>query len=146
MIAELIRYFQGEIDLLTALEYGILLCLGLVVISLLHNPVFLSNIMMGLKCRLACSGLIYKKVFKYDFCGKENIASGRIMNLIATDVTRLERLVVFLPYLIIAPLQAVFVVIVLGELVDIYFLTGLCVLATFVLMQYIVSKLISHLK
>ena len=146
MIAEFIRYFQGEIDLLTALEYGILLCLGMIVISILHNPAFLANIMMGLKCRVACSGLIYKKIFTYDFCTKENIASGRIMNLIATDVTRFERLIVFLPYLIIAPTQAVFVIIILCELVDVYFLTGFCVLASFVLMQYVVSKLISHLK
>ncbi len=146
IISALLQYFQGEADLSHALEYGALLCLGVIINATIHHPLFLANNLIGLKLRLACSGLIYKKIFKYNFCGKENEASGRIMNLITNDCGRLELVTLFLGYLIIGPLEALFVIYVLVQIVDVHFLTGLGVMCVFVPSQSIVSKMIDHMR
>ena len=63
IISALLQYFQGDADLIHALEYATLLCLGVIINTTVHHPLFLANNLIGLKLRLSCSGLIYKKVF-----------------------------------------------------------------------------------
>ena len=85
-------------------------------------------------------------MFKYDYGGKENVASGRVMNLITNDVARLELVTLFLGYLIIGPIEAIFVIYVLVQVVDLYFLSGLIVLCILVPSQSFISKIIDHLR
>ncbi len=174
LISLILQYFQGDqtlnIDLTLALEYGTLLCLCVFINATIHHPAFLCNNLIGLKLRLSCSGLIYKKIFKYNFCGKESEVSGRVMNLISNDCNqsfltknlcfnlfnlrnlfilkggRLELVTLFISYLVIGPLQAIFVIAVLIKVVDKHFLTGLGVMCIFVPSQSIISKLIDHLR
>ena len=62
VISGMLGYFKGDTDLTTAIEYGIILCLGVFVNTIVHHPMFLCNNIIGVKLRLSCSGLIYKKV------------------------------------------------------------------------------------
>lgn len=168
VISALLGYFQNTIPLSTALFYGFILCLGVAVNAVTHHPLFLYNNLTGMKLRLACTGLIYKKVpfftkfislyelflrqnyiikiFKYDFCGKENEASGRILNLITNDVGRLELVTLFLTYLIIGPLEAIFIIYILYQMIDIWFLTGLVIMCILVSAQSIITKYTEKIK
>ena len=62
VISALLGYFQDIIPLSTALLYGLILALGVSINSIVHHPLFLYNHLTGMRLRLACSGLIYKKV------------------------------------------------------------------------------------
>ncbi len=62
IISAILGYFKDEIDLITALLYALLLTIGICINTLTHHPLFLTNNLIGMKMRLACSGLIYKKV------------------------------------------------------------------------------------
>ena len=85
-------------------------------------------------------------MLKYNFCGKDNEASGRVMNLIANDVGRLELVTLFLGYLVIGPLEGIFVIFILVRIVDVHFLTGLVILCILVPSQSFISKIIDHLR
>lgn len=62
LIAKVLTYFDGQIDLKTALTYAALLSSGYCFNSILHHPIFLIEAKYGTKMRLACAGVIYKKV------------------------------------------------------------------------------------
>ena len=146
MIAELVGYFTGDIDFITALEYGMLLVIGICVVAILQTPLVLSNRFMGMKLRISFSGLIYKKVFKFDMNGKENEANGRIMNLITNDVNKFEFMFMLLGFMFIGPFQALFYVFCFARLVHVDFLFGLLTMVFAVIIQYIFSKLIDRFK
>lgn len=123
-----------------------LLFIGIAITATLATPLVLGNSFMGMKIRIAFSGLIYKKVFKFDMSGKENESSGRIMNLITNDVTKFEYLFMLLSFLAIAPIQALFFVFAFARLVHVHFLVGLCAMILAVPIQYVISKLINRFK
>jgi hypothetical protein len=62
MINGIISYFDGTSNLKSALIYAFLLCFIIIIGDLIHHPFFLSVQKLGLKLRLSCTGLIYKKV------------------------------------------------------------------------------------
>jgi ATP-binding cassette subfamily C (CFTR/MRP) protein 4 len=61
-ISRMMTYFDGTGTLNTALIYGGLICLGATFNAVIHHPYFLHIAKLGVKMRLACSGLVYKKV------------------------------------------------------------------------------------
>ena len=132
--------------MIEALEYGLILFLGLVVNTFLYAPFNLFNSFTGMKIRIAFSGLIYKKVFKFNMSGKESEAPGRIMNLITNDVAKFENMFLQLPFLIVAPLQTIFFVVAFARLVHVHFLVGISVMVLFIPIQYIIGKLINKFK
>lgn len=65
LINGIISYFDGTSSLKTALIYGSLLCFLIIIGNLIHHPHFLAIQKLGLRLRLSCNGLIYKKVFSF---------------------------------------------------------------------------------
>ena len=76
LISFILQYFDDTIDLQRALIYGSLLCLCTMLNAVIHHPYFLRVILMGMKIRIACSGLIYKKLFKLNYSCEENKSIG----------------------------------------------------------------------
>ncbi len=66
-ISRMMTYFDGTGNINTALLYGGLICLGATFNAVIHHPYFLHIAKLGVKMRLACSGLVYKKV-KFILC------------------------------------------------------------------------------
>lgn len=62
LIAQILKYFEGTGDINHALFYAGLLSLGVTINCIVHHPYFLNISRIGIKMRLAASGLIYKKV------------------------------------------------------------------------------------
>ena len=65
VISYVLKYFEGTIGIIEAIEYGAILCIGTFIVTIIHHPLFLCNNIIGLKLRLSCSGLIYKKVLQF---------------------------------------------------------------------------------
>lgn len=72
--------------------------------------------------------------------------NGFIVSLLSTDAARLESSFVFLPFFVIAPLQAMFVVYFMIQQIGVTFLAGLVLLVMFVPVQIIIGKLYAFVK
>ena len=64
-ISQMMTYFDGTGDIKTALVYGGLICIGTTINCIIHHPYFLGMAKIGVKMRLATSGLIYNKVILF---------------------------------------------------------------------------------
>jgi hypothetical protein len=62
LISQILKYFEGKFDIQQALIYASLLCFGVTVNCVIHHPYFLNVSRLGVKMRLAATGLIYNKV------------------------------------------------------------------------------------
>lgn len=62
---------------------------------------------IGMKCRLACTYLIYQKALRISLLTLETTSSGQIMNLITNDVNKFDSAFYYLQYIYIAPMQAI---------------------------------------
>lgn len=71
---------------------------------------------VGMKCRLACTYLIYRKALKISLLTLESTTSGQIMNLITTDVNKFDSAFYYIQYIYIAPLQATVIFLLLATI------------------------------
>ncbi len=72
--------------------------------------------------------------------------NGKIINLVTNDGARLESIVFFLPYILIAPIQAIIVVYILILKIDKSFLSGLFLLSLLIPVQTVFAKVYSHFR
>ena len=145
-ISKMMTYFDGTGDLSTALLFGGLICLGTTINAITHHPYFLSINKIGVKLRLACSGLIYKKITKLSSTEFDDKIGGQIINLLANDGIRLEYSVFFLPYMVIAPIQTIIVIIMLVKIIDVSILSGLVLVLFAIPLQTITGKILDYLR
>lgn len=64
---------------------------------------------VGMKCRLACTYLIYRKALRVSLVRLGSVTTGQVMNLITNDVNKFDSAFYYLQYIYIAPLQSVVV-------------------------------------
>ena len=69
---------------------------------------------VGMKCRLACTYLIYRKALKMSLLSLESTTSSQIINLITNDVSKFDTTFYYLQYIYIAPIQATLVLFLLA--------------------------------
>ena len=62
LTSELLKYFNGEIEFELAIKYGSLICLSVFIVWLVHHPYSINCSRYGMRLRIACSGLVYRKV------------------------------------------------------------------------------------
>lgn len=82
---------------------GLLVCLCT---NMLLSQYYLFNsTYLGMKCRLACTYLIYRKSLRISLLTLESTTTGQIMNLITNDVNKFDSAFYYLQYIYIAPLH-----------------------------------------
>lgn len=131
LIANIIRYFKGEISITSALIYSASICVSILIYSLVGHAKFQLFQTEGMKMRLGCIGLLYKKVkiFLISFFlssllkilmnpkkkllrinlndEKNKSLRGTIVNIITNDARSIERCFVFCHSLIMGPLTVI---------------------------------------
>ncbi|UJR14779.1 hypothetical protein I4U23_001767 [Adineta vaga] len=92
--------------------YAWLTAVGVIMILLCINLIFHRYVYMvvlcGVKMRVAYAGLVFRKVLRLSSRATNNFSSGKILNLIANDVNKVE---------LIAPLQVITVIFLLWHFV-----------------------------
>ncbi len=63
-----------------------------------------------------------------------------ILNLVTNDALKIENSITYLSYLIVTPIQIVFVIILIVIFVDLSFLTGFIVLIALIFTQFVLTK------
>nr|APD26522.1 ATP-binding cassette transporter subfamily C member 4 X4 protein [Brachionus koreanus] len=151
LISQILRYFEGSTSFKDALTYATYIAIGVTVNCVVHHPYFLELTRIGMKLRLASSGLLYKKVFsfkafKLNMSGADNQLGGQLINMLSNDGTRIEYSVYFIPHLIIAPLQSSIIIFILAETIDISILSGLVIIFLAIPLQSFLGNIIDKLR
>lgn len=101
LIAMILKYFNGSIELNEALIYAGVIAIFASVGGILHHPYYYFSTKYGMQVRLACSGLIYRKILRSGITSFESTSAGDICNLLAVDVSRIETCIMFVTFLAI---------------------------------------------
>lgn len=131
LLGLLLRSFSSD-DAIGAYIYlcaaGVVLCSFLK--TFVVNPYTLAVQHIGMKMRVTCCTLIYRKALKLSKTALGETTIGQAVNLLSNDVNRFDNAIVFLNYLWLGPLQTI---------ITAYFmyveagLAGICGVATLLL-------------
>ncbi|XP_075236316.1 ATP-binding cassette sub-family C member 4-like isoform X2 [Lycorma delicatula] len=114
-LALLLSYFKENSK--TTIEEAYFAAVGIicstVLYSLLLQHYFASAMRMGMKVRVACVSLIYRKCLKIGRTALGDISSGQIVNIVSNDVSRFEIVTTTCHYMWSAPLLAGIVAVIL---------------------------------
>ncbi|XP_022093416.1 multidrug resistance-associated protein 4-like isoform X2 [Acanthaster planci] len=147
MLARLVLYFST--DLVSTTEAYLqaaglsLSSLGLVVA---HHWCFFGFGRMGMRLRIACSALIFRKALKLSNLALRETTIGQLVNILSNDVNRFDLAFVLLHYLWIAPIQLIVVCILCWREIGVSCLAGLSIMILMAPLQGYAGKLFSKLR
>lgn len=138
LLGRMLLYFNSmEVDKSYAYGYaaGIILC-SAVNVFVIH-PYMMGILHMGMKIRVACCSLIYRKTLKMTRTALGETTIGQAVNLLSNDVNRFDVSIIFLHYLWIGPLETIIITYVMYHLIDVGVssLIGVCSLLLFIPLQ-----------
>ncbi|KAI5634784.1 ABC transporter transmembrane region domain-containing protein [Phthorimaea operculella] len=99
-----IGYFAGDATYQEAHIYNFCLNLLSVTTALMMNHLVLAQGCVGMRVRIACCSLIYRKILKLNRAGSNKTAPGQVINLMSNDVNRFDMASLFLNYIWVMPL------------------------------------------
>ncbi|XP_014208188.1 probable multidrug resistance-associated protein lethal(2)03659 [Copidosoma floridanum] len=147
-LAYLLKYFtgSGNVSLNEAYLYalGVILCSALNVFVI--HPYMMAILHMGMKMRVACCTLIYRKSLKLSRTALGETTVGQAVNLLSNDVNRFDVATIFLHYLWIGPLQTMIVMYVMYNEVQKSAIIGVATLLMFIPLQGFLGKKSSSLR
>ena len=141
LITLILKYFNGSIELNEALIYAAIISIFASIGGILHHPYYYFSTKFGMQVRLACSGLIYRKILRMGVTSFESTSAGDICNLLAVDMTRIETGIMFVTYLLIGPIQSIIVVWVILHEIGVTFLAGFFLLILILPIKAILAKI-----
>ncbi|XP_075236154.1 putative multidrug resistance-associated protein lethal(2)03659 isoform X2 [Lycorma delicatula] len=160
-LGRLIRYFtQQQIksdeekvvstDNLITLEQaywyagGVILCSTLSVIIM--HPYMMGVFHIGMKIRVGCCSLIYRKALRLSKTALGQTTVGQIVNLLSNDVNRYDISAIFMHYLWVGPLETVVVTYFLWQEIGIASVVGVAALLIVIPLQAWLGKKSSSLR
>ncbi|CAG9837334.1 unnamed protein product [Diabrotica balteata] len=146
LLRRLLAYYspQGEPVSIEEAYYfatGIVLC-SLFSVLLVH-PYMLAVCHIGMKMRIACCSLIYRKALRLSKTALGETTAGQIVNLLSNDVNRFDLAVIFAHQLWLAPLETVICTYFMYMEIGVSAIIGVAVLVASVPLQIYLGKKIS---
>ncbi|CAL7941694.1 unnamed protein product [Xylocopa violacea] len=130
IISWIISYFKiddatNSITKAEALSYGgyLILCLVLTVFVMHHSDLLSQE--MGMKLRVACSSLVYRKMLRLSKVALNQITSGQVVNILSNDVSRFDEMCYYLNFIWITPIQIIVITVILWYKVGVSSLIGI---------------------
>lgn len=97
------------------LLYSVMLILFTAMAVTTSHPFFFGCYHIGMKCRIAACYVIYKKSLRLSQSAMSKTTVGQMVNLLSNDVNRFDQAFTMLPYLVMAPLQALIILSLLAS-------------------------------
>ncbi|CAD6203315.1 GSCOCT00009756001.2-RA-CDS [Cotesia congregata] len=124
----IISYFQAKNENPMTQNEALSWAVALIIVKLgitliVHHMNFFGQI-LGMRLRLACCSLIYRKSLKLSKTALDETPAGQVVNLLSNDVNRFDLLPEFLNYLWITPLQIIVIGYIIWRSIGIYTLVG----------------------
>ncbi|XP_078669852.1 ATP-binding cassette sub-family C member 4-like [Branchiostoma floridae x Branchiostoma belcheri] len=143
-LGQLLSFFDvtSGIPVAHAYFYAVGVCACAVLQALTHHPAFFLAYRMGMRTRVGCSSLIYRKVLRLGSEGLGQSSTGQIVNMLSNDVQRFDQAFIFPDFLWIGPLQTVAILSLLWHEMGPSCLAGLLfVLLTIPIQSYLGKRL-----
>lgn len=112
---------------------GVIMC-SAINIFVVH-PYMMAILHMGMKMRIACCSLIYRKALKLSRTALGETTIGQAVNLLSNDVSRFDVAIIFLHYLWLGPLETVIITYFMYREVGISAVFGVAALLMFIPLQ-----------
>ncbi|XP_025993846.1 probable multidrug resistance-associated protein lethal(2)03659 [Solenopsis invicta] len=149
LLGRLLHYFNST-DVDKGYAYGV--AVGVILCSAVNvfaTHMFMMGIMhMGMKIRVACCSLIYRKTLKMTRTALGETTIGQAVNLLSNDVNRFDVSIIFLHYLWLGPVETIILTYVMWDLVGIGVssIIGVATLLMFIPLQVWLGKKASVLR
>ncbi|XP_053998577.1 probable multidrug resistance-associated protein lethal(2)03659 isoform X1 [Hylaeus anthracinus] len=146
-LGQLLRYYSSNtITKEEAYLYatGVILCSGLLIFVI--HPYMMAILHMGMKMRVACCTLIYRKALRLSRTALGETTIGQAVNLLSNDVNRFDVAIIFLHYLWIGPLETILIIYFMYEEVEVSAFIGVATLLMFIPLQGYLGKKSSILR
>ncbi|XP_031344383.1 probable multidrug resistance-associated protein lethal(2)03659 isoform X1 [Photinus pyralis] len=131
---------------ITLFEARIYAC-GIALMSFLYvlifHPLMTSLHLVGLKAKIACSSLIYRKALKLNNAAFNSTSVGQIVNLVSTDAPMFIVCAFLLHYLWIAPVQCIIVTYLMYQEVGFSSIVGVLLLFLLIPTHHLLGKVAS---
>ncbi|GJQ84115.1 hypothetical protein Trydic_g12088 [Trypoxylus dichotomus] len=148
-LGQLILYYtpnQTAISKDEAYMYAaaVVLC-SLVYVFIIH-PYMMGMVHLGMKLRVACCSLIYRKALRLSKTALGQTTAGQLVNLLSNDVNRFDIAVLFAHQLWVGPLETVVITYLMYLQIGISAVIGVAALLCFVPLQIWLGKKTSVLR
>lgn len=143
-----IRYFSGDhtITHQWACMYAAGVCLCTIVFISTHHLTMAYMMRLGMRLRVACCGLMYRKALRLSRAAVDQTAVGQIVNIMSNDVNRFDEFTLFSSYLLVAPIQACLIVYIVWTYLGVSCLGGITLLLLFIPFQALMGRLFSRVR
>ncbi|KAB0802273.1 hypothetical protein PPYR_04459 [Photinus pyralis] len=143
LLGQLVAYYmleQEQISERDAYLYaaGVVGC-SLIIVFVTH-PYMMGVLHVGMKMRVACCSLIYRKALKLNKTALGQTTVGQIVNLLSNDVNRFDVAVLFAHQLWVGPLETLVVTYFMYQEVGISAVLGMVFLLSFIPVQFFLGK------
>ncbi|XP_053404593.1 ATP-binding cassette sub-family C member 4-like isoform X3 [Mercenaria mercenaria] len=148
LLGGLIRYFTpgSSVTKMDSYLYAMGVSLCAIMLAISHHPYFFGVQRIGMKMRIACCSLLYRKSLRLSSEGLGKTTTGQIVNLMSNDVNRFDQAVIFLHFLWVGPIEAIAVLAILWRELGPSTLAGFAVLLLLVPVQGWMGKLFSKFR
>ncbi|KAH1013756.1 hypothetical protein HUJ04_002706 [Dendroctonus ponderosae] len=148
-LGKLMNYYSPSHTTVTLQEAyfyaGILIFTSFLSVVVAHSYMLACH-HLGMKMRIACCSLIYRKTLKLSKTALVETTIGQMINLLSNDVARFDNCIRYLHYLWIAPLETVLIMYLLYYNVGFTSLSGFLLIVVFMPLQMILGKLASKFR
>ncbi|CAH0722626.1 unnamed protein product, partial [Brenthis ino] len=110
------------------------------------HPYMMAILHMGMKFRVACCSLIYRKSLRLSKTALGETTVGQVVNLLSNDVNRFDVAVIFVHYLWIGPLATVIITFFMWKEINWAALVGVGFMLAFIPLQAYLGKRTSVLR
>ncbi|CAH1638630.1 unnamed protein product [Spodoptera littoralis] len=145
-LALFIEYFSKEKTPESYREahiYNFLMNLFSTLSALMLNHTQLAQGRIGMRIRIACCSLMYRKILRLNRAGLNNTEAGQVINLMSNDVNRFDLVTLFLNFIWITPIVVPVICYLVWQHVGIATLAALAVVGV---QTVIVQVYLSHLQ
>ncbi|XP_044727627.1 ATP-binding cassette sub-family C member 4-like isoform X2 [Chrysoperla carnea] len=147
-LGKLISYFEATPKVSEQEAYfyagGVVACSFFYVISI--HPYMLGMLHIGMKMRVACCSLIYRKALRLSKTALGETTAGQVVNLLSNDVNRFDVAVLFLQMLWVGPLETVICTYFMYQEIGVSAIAGVIALLLFIPLQAWLGKRTSILR
>ncbi|CAH1236014.1 unnamed protein product [Diabrotica balteata] len=144
LLRKLIEYYepsQTSITLTEAYIYSLCIVLCSLLYVVFCHSFHLSLQHLGMKIRIACCSLIYRKSLKLSKKALVKTTIGQMINLLSNDVNRFDNIFRYCHFLWVGPLESIVVMYLIFEVTGYTGLAGFLILLLFIPFQMVMGKL-----
>ncbi|XP_028129811.2 probable multidrug resistance-associated protein lethal(2)03659 [Diabrotica virgifera virgifera] len=149
LLKKLIEYYepnQTSVTLTEAYIYSLFIVLCSLFYVIFCHSFHLSLQHLGMKIRIACCSLIYRKSLKLSKKALVNTTIGQMINLLSNDVNRFDNLFRYWHFLWVGPLESIVVMYLIFEVAGYAGLAGFLIMLLFIPFQMVMGKLTTQFR